>query len=243
MKKDNRQRQTLAIFFMLWILPACNFATASCQACAIQTAQQNSSGNRKKSIEEEAAEIEKDFGVKVIQEEGGLYCEIPSGEYTNYHYEFRILVPQGLQGLTAVPPAPHHGFFIRLAKKPEARITICAEYNSASYESLDEVVAVEIEGAQQQNLDFEIIRRKLAKLQDIPAVQLIAQYKQETTAETMISEQLIALRQETKEDSGIIYIFRLDTPKSRYKEDRKRFKQIIHSWRKYSETAETGLSK
>ena len=94
-----------------------------------------------------------------------------------------------------------------------------------------------------QNLDFEIIRRKLAKLQDIPAVQLITQYKQETTAETMISEQLIALRQETKEDSGIIYIFRLDTPKSRYKEDRNRFKQIIHSWRKYSETAETGLNK
>lgn len=243
MKKDNRQKQILAILFMLLILPACHFATVSGYAWAICNAQQNSSGTRKKSLEEEAAEIEKDFGVKVIQEEDGLYCEIPSGEYTNYHYEFSVLVPQGLRGLTAVPPAPHHGFFIRLSKKPEARISICAEYNTADYESLDAVAAVEIEGAHQQNPDFEIIRRKAAKLQDIPAIQLVAQYKEETTAEIMMSEQVIALRKDSEEDSGIIYIFRLDTPKSRYKEDRKRFKQIINSWRKYSETTETGINK
>jgi hypothetical protein len=238
MKKNSRLKQILAISLMLLILPDCNFGTASSCAYAIQPIQQSLSGARKKSLEEEATEIEKDFGVKVVREEDGLYCVIPSGEYTNYHYRFRVFLPQGLQGLTVVLPHPHHGFFIRLARNPEARITVYTEFNSAVYESLDEVVAVEVKGSTHQYLDFEITKRKQAKLQDIPAVQLVAQYKDEATGETMMSEQFIVLRQEAEEDSGIIYIFRLDTPKSRYKEDRKRFKQIINSWRRYSEATE-----
>jgi hypothetical protein len=238
MKENRKLKQVFMIILLLLILPVCNFGTISFCAYAIQPIQQNLSGTRKKSLEEEAAEIEKDFGVKVIQEEDGLYCVIPSGEYTNYRYGFSVMLPQGLQGLTAVPPHPHHGFFIRLARTPEARITVYAEYNSAVYESLDEVVMVEVKASTQQNLNFEIIKRKQTKLQDMPVVQLVAQYKDQGTAEIMISEQLIALRQEAEEDSGIIYIFRLDTPKSRYKEDRKRFKQIINSWRRYSETTE-----
>jgi hypothetical protein len=193
---------------------------------------------QKKSLQEEAAEIEKDFGVKVIQEEDGLYCEINSAEYHNYQYDFRVSLPQGLQTLTSVPPHPQHGFFVRLASKPQARITVTGEFNSALYESLDEVVAVEVNAAKQLTANFEITARTATKLQDIPAVLLVAQFTNENSDETMISEQLVALRREAEDDFGIIYVFRLDTPKSRYKADRKVFQMIINSCRRYSETTE-----
>jgi hypothetical protein len=206
---------------------------------AFDQSMQTSNDRQKKSLQEEAAEIEKDFGVTVIQEEDGLYCEIKSAEYSNYQYGFRVELPQGLQGLTSVPPHPHHGFFVRLARKPEARITVYGEFNTALYESLDEVVAVEMSGVKQRTANFEIITRAVTKLQDIPAVRLVAQYTNENLDETMVSEQLIALRREAEDDFGIIYSFRLDTPKSRYNADRKIFKKIIKSWRRYSDSSET----
>lgn len=194
-----------------------------------------SNSMQKKTLQEEAADIERDFRVTVIQEDDELYCEIKSAAYTNYQYDFRVLLPRGLQGLTSVPPLPQHGFFIRLGRKPETRITVSGEFNSALYESLEEVVAVEVSAAIQLKANFEITKRVATKLQDIPAVRLVARYANENSDETIISEQLIALRREAEDDFGIIYIFRLDTPKSRYKADRKVFNKIISSWRRYSD--------
>jgi hypothetical protein len=205
---------------------------------------QTSSDGQKKSLQEEAAEIEKDFGVKVIQEEDGLYCDINSADYTNYQYGFRVALPQGLRGLTSVPPHPQHGFFVRLARNPESRITVQGEYNSALHESLDEVVAVELSAIKQRTANYEITSRTATTLQEIPAVQLVAQYNRENSDEIIVSEQLIALRREAEDDFGIIYIIRLDTTKSRYKSDRKIFRKIINSWRMYSDTtqASAGLA-
>jgi hypothetical protein len=202
---------------------------------------QTPSEGQKKSLQEEAAEIEKDFGVKVIQEEDGLYCGINSADYANYQYGFRVQLPQGLQGLTSVPPHPQHGFFIRLARKPESRITVHGEFNSSLYESLDEVVAVELSAIKQLTANYEITSRTATKLQEIPAVQLVAHYNRENSDETIVSEQLIALRREAEDDFGVIYIIRLETPKSRYKSDRKIFRKIINSWRIYSDTSQASV--
>jgi hypothetical protein len=236
MKNTAKRKQIFALLLMQFLPLAGNSGTPFCNA---QASQQAFPDRQKKSLREEAAEIEKDFGVKVIQEEDGLYCEINPGEYANYQYDFRVLLPQGLQGLTSVPPHPHHGFFVRLARKPEARITVYGEFNAALYDSLDEVVAAEWKAATRQFPNLKITKRAITKLQDIPAIQLVAQYTIENSHETLVSEHLIVLRREAQDDFGIIYTFRLDTPKARYKDDRKIFKQIIKSWRRYSETAET----
>ena len=61
----------------------------------------------------------------------------------------------------------------------------------------------------------------------------------------MIYEQIVALKDEDENESGsiyhsgIIYRLNLETPQTRYKEDRKVFRQIVNSWRRISETDET----
>lgn len=222
------------------MLPALVFDSSFDRTGASQIVQQTNPAAQKKSIEEEAAEIEKDFGVRVVREGDQLYCEIESPEYRNYQYDFRISLPQGLRGLTTVPPHPQHGFYVRLAGKPGGRITVQAEFNAALFDSLDEVVEVEMKTANWQSPDYELRKKRPTKLRDIPAVQMIAHFTDQLTGERYVSQQLIALRRESEDDFGIIYILRLDTPKSNFKEDSKVLKEMIRSWRKFSETAEPG---
>jgi hypothetical protein len=239
MKEKMRRFKPAAITFMILFMIICNFGTLTHYANSPGMNEQDPVAAKKNSLQEVAVEIEKDFGVKVIQEEEGLYCEIKSGEYVNDNYGFRVVVPEGLRGLTDVPPHPHHGFFIRLAQKNEARIWINATYNAAVYETLDEAVISELKASESIFPDFEVRQRKPTRLQDIPAARLLAQYRDKDSGIDMISEQIIALKKAGEEDLGIIYRLALETPPSRYKTDRKIFRQIINSWRIVSETVET----
>jgi hypothetical protein len=239
MKEMVRRFKPAAITFMILFMMICNFGALTHYANSREMNGQDPVAANKKSLQEVAEEIEKDFGVKIIQEEVGLFCEIKSGEYVNNKYGFGVVVPEGLRGLTDVPPHPHHGFFIRLAQKTEARIRINAEYNAAVYETLDEVVNAELKAYESIFLDFEVRKRKPTRLQDIPAARLLAQYRDKDSGEEMVSEQIIALKKAGEEDLGIIYRLTLETPPSRYKTDRKIFRQIINSWRIVSETVVT----
>lgn len=182
---------------------------------------------------ENVAPVTQDEIAREASKEG---YRIHKGRYVNEGYGFTALIPEGYVGIKDPEPNPTHGFRIVLARRPEAEIRVYGNYDAANYSSLDEAVNAQLKylGKDPNNTEIHVLSRERAKLQNLPAARIVARYKHQDSATTMIQDLLVSIRWEKfegEEEPWVLYILLLRTGESRYNTDREIFERVVSTWR------------
>ena len=199
-----------------------------------------------KDLEECPAEViisqYKAEGVDLVRR-GGAYWEVITGEYVNEQYGYKVLLPEGVEAFCSPPPAPWHGFFIDVANELppdlddcqgndffsyynwDVGISVSGSYNSAEYESVDELVALSLESYQKHASDAVVVEETHTRLRGVPAIHYVVHYTDPKSGEPMVSDSIAAIGR------GNVYEIGLTTPASRYAEDKILLRKVIKGWR------------
>ena len=180
------------------------------------------------------------YDLTVVLREG-LYWLSFSDEYVNETYRYSVILPDGVEGLSVMPPAPCHGFFIdvanELSRSQDARenrrdfwaalrirLDVDASYNSADYASADDAADASLGYYKEDHAaDLVILNYERTTLRKVPASRCVIQFQDAKSGETTIVEEVITIRAE----DGIVFSIGLTTTPARYSEDRKVLKQIL----------------
>jgi len=185
------------------------------------------------------AQYREKYDLTVVLREG-LYWLSFSDEYVNETYGYRVILPDGVEGLSVLPPAPCHGFFIdvanELSRSQDARenrrdfwaalrirLDVDASYNSADYACADDAADASLGYKEDHAADLVILNYERTTLRKVPAIRYLIQFQDARSGESTIVEEVIAIRAE----DGIVFSIGLTTTPARYSEDRKVFKQIL----------------
>jgi hypothetical protein len=179
---------------------------------------------------------------------GGDYWQVVSGEYVNETYGYRVILPDGVEGLCTPAPMPWHGFFIDVANElrppaegeenrgglswanRNAEVYVEAHYNAVFYATAGDAANASLNYYKEKHpADLVILSHKRTTLRRLPAVRYVVQFVDADSGETMISEEIVAMRE--YDDMGIIYNIGLTTTAVRYSEDQKVLRQILKEWR------------
>lgn len=162
---------------------------------------------------------------------------IQRGQYRNYEYGFTVLIPKGYVGIRDPNPQPQHGFWIVLSRQPKAEIDVYANYDAANYDSLDEAVDAQFRYLKKEGVEIGELSRQTLTLQKLPAMRVVARYKDKASGVVMIHDLIAAIRTQPykdeygEDDIKILYILLLRTPESRYSTDKELFERIVSSWK------------
>lgn len=152
------------------------------------------------------------------------------GEYCNYDYAYRVLLPTGVVAHGSMPPSPNHGFGI-LPAEPSASRAIGAEeespylYAGAEYPSyvdspsLDSIVRANLRWLTKK--DTREVKRAYIRLAGIPAVRLAL--AGDATTKLVV----IAYRR----DADVVYTVGLTTIPERLTVDEVLFNNIVTGFR------------
>ena len=175
------------------------------------------------------------------------YWQVISGEYVNEKYGYRVMLPDGVEGLCKPPPMPWHGFFVEMSNELEpppgasenqgchslinwdAVVSVEAYYNDMSYASADDLTNY-ILGCYEKEYpaDLTILNHERTRLRRLPASRYRVQFVDAKSGETTIEEEVVAIRGGKE---GIIYSIGLTTTAARYSEDQNILKQILKGLR------------
>jgi hypothetical protein len=178
---------------------------------------------------------------------GGVYWQLISGEYVNEKYGYRVMLPDGVEGLCTPPPMSWHGFFVDMSNEVEppagasenqgghsstnwdAVVSVEAYYNGMSYASADDLTN-HILGCYEKDYpaDLTILNHERTTLRRLPASRYRVQFVDAKSGETTIEEEVVAIRGGKE---GIIYSIFLTTTAARYSEDQNILKQILQGLR------------
>jgi len=179
---------------------------------------------------------------------GGVYLQVVSGEYLNENYGYRVILPDDVEGLCTPAPMPWHGFFIDVANELRppadagenggglswanlnAEVYVEGHYNATFYASADDAVNYSLNYYKEKHpADLVILNRERTTLRRLPAIRYRVQFVDADSGETIISEEIVALRE--YDDMGIIYTIGLTTTAGRYSEDEKVLRQILRGFK------------
>ena len=149
------------------------------------------------------------------------------GQYTNSIYEYAVTIPKGLVGHSSPPPAPMHGFGILLGPHKEGYLWVDGSWNALDYIS-SETAARDIRNYIEKRGAIVSSSKDTPWILDgIPATRITIQYKCPNGEGIIVSDAVIAL----SSNRAKIWLACLDTPLSRYEEDKKILEEILKSWR------------
>jgi hypothetical protein len=172
---------------------------------------------------------------------GGVYWQVVSGQYVNEQYGYTVSIPDGVEALCTPPPMPWHGFFVDVANLLEppidasanhggfswanwnAGVFVEAYYNSLEYASADEAAEASLDYYKKNHpADLVILNHEHTKLRRVPATRYVVQFVDAESGETMIADELVAIRG----SEGMIYNIGLTTTAARYSQDEMALKAI-----------------
>jgi hypothetical protein len=156
-----------------------------------------------------------------------------TGRYSNCQYGYYFLLPVGVVAHAEYPPAPHHGFLVKIpdtGTKSEATwdnsdrlVWVNAEYNVTEQSGLNGVADYEIDLTGRGKEHFKVTEHRSTTLQLRRAIEFKAEY--DTPKGRVVEEVLVALH------SGVVYELGLKTTTQHYAEDREMYKQLITGFR------------
>jgi hypothetical protein len=177
---------------------------------------------------------------------GGVYWQVVSGQYVNDKYGYTIDLPDGIEALCTPLPMPWHGFFVDVANelKPpsdasenrggfswanwNAGVYVEACYNVLEYASADDAANASLGYYKKDHpVDLIILNHESTTLRRLPASRYLVQFLDARSGETMIAEEVVAIRAE----EGIVYTIGLTTTAARYSQDEKVVRQILRGMR------------
>jgi hypothetical protein len=178
---------------------------------------------------------------------GGVYWQVVSGEYVNEQYGYRVILPDGVEGLCTPAPMPWHGFLVDVANEltPPAdaeenrkafswaglksEVYVDGWYNAVFYASADDAAKATLDDYKHEYpTDLIILNHQRTTLRRLPASHYLIQFVDAKSGETMIHEEVVALREG---EQGIVYSIGLRTTAARYSQDEKILKAILKGFR------------
>ena len=157
------------------------------------------------------------------------------GVYSNCDYGYYVDLPVGMVAHSGKPPSSNHGSVIDLAEPSSASplatplsryIKIWNQYNAANLPSLSAIVDAELKSMRSGDSDFELVGRKVVRLDDLHATSVMVRFKERgvDVAETKV----IAYRPPGPAGLGdIIYEISLVTTIENGDEDRATFQKVL----------------
>jgi hypothetical protein len=155
-----------------------------------------------------------------------------TGEYVNPTFGYKVMIPDGLKGKGSPEPQQQHGFVIELSPENKALLSVDGSYNALLWRSLDEAYNEEYKYRSKDATILEVKQKKKIGLDTHPAIWSIIRYADKKTGETRIESQILSMRNCSDEElANIIYKIYLDTPESRFTQDRVAMEQLLRSWK------------
>jgi hypothetical protein len=156
-----------------------------------------------------------------------------TGRYSNCQYGYYFLLPTSVVAHAEYPPAPHHGFLVKLPEtgttseatwdNSDRLIWVNAEYNVTEPSSLNGVADYQIELTGSDKEHFKFTGRRSTTLHLRPAIKFKAEY--DTPKGRVVEEVLVALH------SGVVYELGLKTTTEHYAGDRQTYGELITGFR------------
>jgi hypothetical protein len=145
----------------------------------------------------------------------------------NPNYGFSVVIPKGLVGHNAAPPAPYHGFGIVLSWEPRSYLYVDGSYNSLDLESLEKVATQNLEWLKEESKKIISVKHSKAKLGSLQAKRYIAIHTCPKASDNFIDDYTFAF----SKGKGIIYTVALLTTADRYKKDKRILEEILKTWK------------
>lgn len=171
------------------------------------------------------------FANVVLCQEEGL-SGVDGTRYVNYKYGYSVLIPKQMRIAAPKPPAPQHGFKIKLSEHPSAVIWVEGSYNAALWHSLNEVLEGHLDYLKEEvGVELEVLARSPVDLSGLEAVRLALKYKKQGSGEIVREDFIVAMRHQKNVPVGVVYELGLTTSESRYQADKSTFNQLFSQWR------------
>jgi hypothetical protein len=154
--------------------------------------------------------------------------------YYNYNYGFSVDLPKGMIGVRSPAPMPNHGFVIDL-ENPQASksdrnssstLSVEASYNSAMWESFDDAIKDELNWVSEGGNRIKSLSKIPICLAGLRAMRFVQVY--ENNRGLAINDVTLAFRKEHGEE--VIYTIYLNTPLSRYEQDKSAVVYLQKTW-------------
>ena len=145
--------------------------------------------------------------------------EFISGRYVNYAVGYSVEIPTGWKGKRGQASGPERGFSIPLSTNCSGVIAFEGKPNSLEWANAH-IAAVKTASYYDNTV---VLRRYRTKLGRLPAVGMVIRYRD--TLE--IDEFVVALRP----GGALVYTAQLGTTKSRYRQDHRRFVEMLGRFR------------
>lgn len=149
-----------------------------------------------------------------------------TGAYYNPNYGYSVVIPKGLIGHDSAPPSPHHGFGIVLSWEPRAYVYVDGSYNSAEFESIEDVETQHLTWLKEESVKIVSVDHIVTDLGILKAKRFIARHTCPQISDTFIDDYIFAF----SKDKNILYTIALLTTESRYNKDKRVLEQLIKTW-------------
>jgi len=149
-----------------------------------------------------------------------------TGAYYNPNYGYSVIIPKGLTGHDAAPPAPHHGFGIVLSWEPRAYVYVDGSYNSSELESIEDVETQHLTWLKEESGKIDSVDHIVTNLGSLEARRFIALHTCPQVGGNFIDDYIFAF----SKNKDIIYTVALLTTEARYKKDKRVLEQLIKTW-------------
>lgn len=154
------------------------------------------------------------------------------GLYINYKYGYETRIPFGYSGCSPSPPSPQHGFSIEFSKQPQRVIWVDGSFNMDSVRTLADVAEYSLRLDADRGRHPVILSKSRARLGGLPALRVTVTYQDKATAERMLDDEVIAIRQQTSnQEDGIVYTVGLITPQRFHARDASLLLRLVQSFR------------
>jgi hypothetical protein len=158
------------------------------------------------------------------------------GLYENNVYGYSVVIPAGMVGLGATPPAPQHGFgidlgaprsisWVRGAGFPKSYIYADGSYNTLEWRRPDDAIDSQLAFLREKGENVRLLSRTATSLGGLRAVRAVALYEEHGVS--MVSDETAAFG----EGGSPVYTLSLSTPLTKYEWDRQTLEEMLKSWR------------
>jgi hypothetical protein len=165
----------------------------------------------------------------ILLQKNGITYAVHTGSYINNAFGYKVLIPEGLQGLSTPPPMPQHGFSIDLLNDSGAQIDVQADFNSLFWSSVDQAFEDKIEIVKEEATSIISLQKEATHLSNLQAIRYKVKYKSKDSNQIKIIDGIVAMRRLYR-DVDAIYSLTLETPEVDYLDNKKIFEQVINSW-------------
>ncbi len=147
--------------------------------------------------------------------------------YVNIDYQYEVRIPRGFVAYNSPPPNPQHGFGIRLGAPGQGYLWVDGSWNSAEHRSAREAAEEFLGYVKSDRARILDVKHERALLGSEAGDRMLVRYQCPGDPTVFVYDYFVMLSART----GIVYTIALDTPLTRYAEDRKVQEAIIKSWK------------